>query len=250
MTYVLESSGKSGHTAIPQPDNAIYKLAAALVRVGNLKFPIELDPTTKAYFGRTAALETGQTRADMLAVDRAMPDLSAADRLAANPERNANLRTTCVATLLQAGTVENALADEARATVQCRLLPGDAPSEVQRALIAAIADAAIRITMTEGGEPNPASPLDHRLMGRIERAVHSLWPGLLVLPTLNIGASDSVYTRAAGIPTYGLCSIFYDLDDDRAHADDERIGVDNFYDGVEFMHRLLTELSAAYVPAN
>jgi acetylornithine deacetylase/succinyl-diaminopimelate desuccinylase-like protein len=245
VTYRLQTSGKSGHTAIPQPDNAIYKLAAGLTRWGKFQFPIELDATARAYFGRTAAMETGQTRLDMIAVSRAAPDIAAAERLAVNPERNANLRTTCVATLLQAGTVENALADRAQATIQCRLLPGDSPDFVRQTLVRVLADPAIGVTVTDPGDPNPASSLTPQIMARVEQAVHSQWPGVLVIPSLNIGASDSVYTRAAGIPTYGLCSIFYDLDDDRAHADDERIGVENFYEGVEFTYRLLEAMSRA-----
>jgi acetylornithine deacetylase/succinyl-diaminopimelate desuccinylase-like protein len=245
MTYRLETTGKSGHTAIPQPDNAIYKLAAGLTRLAAFQFPIELDDTTRAYFGRTAAMETGQTRADMIAVSSSHPDMRAAERLTSNPERNANLRTTCVATLLKAGTVENALADSAQATVQCRVLPGDSPDFVRDTLTQALADPAIGISVIELGEANPASPLTAEIMSRVESAVHSMWPGVLVIPALNIGASDSTYTRAAGIPTYGLCSIFYDLDDDRAHADDERIGVENFYEGVEFTYRLLKSMSQA-----
>jgi acetylornithine deacetylase/succinyl-diaminopimelate desuccinylase-like protein len=245
ITYQLETLGKSGHTAIPQPDNAIYKLSAGLTRLGAFRFPIEFDDTTRAFFERTAVMETGQTRADMIAASSAQPDMAAAERLTENPERNANLRTTCVATLLKAGTVENALADSAQATVQCRVLPGDSPEYVRKTLIEVLADPAIKITVTEAGEPNPASVLTPQIMSRVEGAVHSMWPGVLVIPALNIGASDSVYTRAAGIPTYGLCSIFYDLDDDRAHADDERIGVESFYQGVEFTYRLLKALSQA-----
>jgi acetylornithine deacetylase/succinyl-diaminopimelate desuccinylase-like protein len=243
VTFKLETTGKSGHTAIPQPDNAIYKLAGGLTRLGAFKFPIELDDTTRGYFGRTADMETGQTRADMLAVSQPRPDMAAAERLAENPERNANLRTTCVAALLEAGTVENALPDAAQATVQCRVLPGDSLDLVRDTLVRVLADPAIRVTVTEPGDPNPASAPTPQILARVGDAVHSMWPGLPVLPALNIGASDSVYTRGAGIPTYGLCSIFYDLDDDRAHGDDERIGVSSFYDGVEFTYRLLQSMS-------
>jgi acetylornithine deacetylase/succinyl-diaminopimelate desuccinylase-like protein len=245
ITYRIETTGKSGHTAIPQADNAIYKLAFALTRLSALQFPIELDDTTRAYFARTAAMETGQTHLDMIAVSAAQPDMLAAQRLSANPERNANLRTTCVATLLKAGSVENALADNAQATVQCRVLPNDSPDFVRNTLIETLADPSISVRMTEPGEANPASALTPEMMSRIEATVHSMWPDLPVIPSLNIGASDSVYTRSAGIPTYGLCSIFYDLDDDRAHGDDERIRVDNFYEGVEFTYRLLKAMSQA-----
>jgi acetylornithine deacetylase/succinyl-diaminopimelate desuccinylase-like protein len=176
--------------------------------------------------------------------------MAAAERLAANPERNANLRTTCVATLLKAGTVENALPDSAEATVQCRVLPADSLDLIRETLRRVLADSLIRMTVTEPGNPNPASAPTLQILTRVETAVHSMWPGLLVLPSLNIGASDSVYTRAAGIPTYGLCSIFYDLDDDRAHADDERIAVSSFYDGAEFTYRLLKSMSRAPPIAN
>jgi acetylornithine deacetylase/succinyl-diaminopimelate desuccinylase-like protein len=245
ITYQLRAVGKSGHTAIPQPDNAIYKLAAALTRLVTLRFPIEFDATTRAFFARTASTETGQTRADMIAASNLVPDMAAAERLTANPERNAHLRTTCVATMLKAGTVENALADDAEATIQCRVLPQDTPEFVKASLVRAVADPSVSVTTIEPGQENPESPLRPQLLSHIEAVVHSMWPGVVIVPALNIGASDSVYTRAAGIPTYGLCSIFYDLDDDRAHADDERIGVANFYEGVEFTYRLLKALSRA-----
>lgn len=245
LTFRLETSGKSGHTSIPQPDNAIYKLAAGLTRLAAFQFPIELDDTTRTYFARTAGMETGEIRADMLAISGAHPDMAAAERLAVKPERNANLRTTCVASLLKGGTVENALADTAQATVQCRVLPGDSPDFVRESLVQVVADPAISVTVTETGMTNPASRLTPQIMSRVEGTVHSMWPGLLVIPALNIGASDSTFTRAAGIPTYGLCSIFYDLDDDRAHGDDERIRVESFYEGVEFTYRLLKSMSQA-----
>jgi acetylornithine deacetylase/succinyl-diaminopimelate desuccinylase-like protein len=245
ITYQLRAVGKSGHTAIPQPDNAIYKLAAALTRLATFRFPIEFDATTRAFLARTASTETGQTRADMIAASNPVPDMVAAERLTTNPERNAHLRTTCVATMLKAGTVENALADDAEATIQCRVLPQDTPEFVKASLVRAVADPAVSVTTTEPGQENPESPLRPQLLSHIEAVVHSMWPGVLVVPALNIGASDSVYTRAAGIPTYGLCSIFYDLDDDRAHADDERVGVASFYEGVEFTYRLLKAMSRA-----
>jgi acetylornithine deacetylase/succinyl-diaminopimelate desuccinylase-like protein len=243
ITYQLRAVGKSGHTAIPQPDNAIYKLAAALTRLATFRFPIEFNATTRAFFARTASTETGQTRADMIAASNSVPDMAAAERLSANPERNAHLRTTCVATLLRAGTVENALADEAEATIQCRVLPQDTPEFVKASIVRAVADPSVSVTTTEPGQENPESPLPPQILSHIEAAVHSMWPGVVVVPALNIGASDSVYTRAVGIPTYGLCSIFYDLDDDRAHADDERIGVTSFYEGLEFTYRLLKAMS-------
>jgi acetylornithine deacetylase/succinyl-diaminopimelate desuccinylase-like protein len=171
--------------------------------------------------------------------------MSAAERLTANPERNANLRTTCVATLLTAGTAENALADNAQAIVQCRALPADSPDFVYKMLVRVLANPAIDVTVTEPGHVNPESPLTPEFMSRVEGVVHSMWPGVLVIPALNIGASDSIYTRAAGIPTYGLCSIFYDLDDDRSHGDDERISVESFYQGIEFAYRLLKRMSRA-----
>ena len=243
ITYQLRAVGKSGHTAIPQPDNAIYRLAAALTRLATFRFPIEFNATTRAFFARTASSETGQTRADMIAASNSVPDMAAAERLSANPERNAHLRTTCVATSLRAGTVENALADDAEATVQCRVLPQDTPEFVKASLVRAVADPSVSVTTTEPGQENPESPLPPQILSHIEAAVHSMWPGVVVVPALNIGASDSVYTRAVGMPTYGLCSIFYDLDDDRAHADDERIGVTSFFEGVEFTYRLLKAMS-------
>jgi acetylornithine deacetylase/succinyl-diaminopimelate desuccinylase-like protein len=180
ITYQLKAPGKSGHTAIPQADNAIYTLAAALTRLAAFKFPIEFDDTTRAFLARTASTETGQARAEMIAASNLLADLAAAERLIANAERNAHLRTTYVATMLQAGTVENALADNAEATIQCRVLPQDTPEFVKASLVKAVADPSVSVTTTEPGHDNPESSLRPQLLSIIEAAVYSMWPEVLL----------------------------------------------------------------------
>jgi acetylornithine deacetylase/succinyl-diaminopimelate desuccinylase-like protein len=243
VSFVLSAHNKGGATSTPRPDNAIYELAQALVRFSAYRFPIRLSDTTRAYFQGLAGQESGQVRRDLLAVSRMPIDGAAAARLAENPERNAAMRTTCVASLIGGGSQENALPGEAHTTIQCRLLPGDEPEDVARTLRRVVGDPGIAVTMTEAGLPSPEPAPQPDVIARVRQTAQAMWPGLAVMPTLNIGSSDSVYTRAAGIPTFGLCSIFYDLDDDRMHAADERIGVAAYYEGVEFTYRLMKALS-------
>jgi acetylornithine deacetylase/succinyl-diaminopimelate desuccinylase-like protein len=244
VTFTWETENKGGHSSEPRPDNAIYELSHALERLEGYKFPVHLTDTTRGFFAQMATLETGQTKADMLAVAQPTPDLAAAERLSRNVGNNALLRTTCVATLLSGGDAENALPQRARATVQCRLIPGETPEEVQAQLVKVADDPGVKVSLAAPIKPSGESKLTPQITGRFETVVHTLYPGLPVVPWMDAGASDSVYTRAAGIPSYGSSSIFGDVDDVRAHGRDERVGVEDYYRGVEFTYLLMKQMSA------
>jgi len=158
---------------------------------------------------------------------------------------NAQMRTTCVATRLEGGHAENALPQVARATVNCRMLPGADPKEVAQTLVRVLDDDKIEVTPI--GEPRPSqpSPLRPDVMGPIERITNELWPGVPVIPTMSTGATDGLYLRNAGIPVYGVDGIFTEVDDTRAHGRDERLGAKEFYEGREFLYRLVKALASA-----
>jgi len=246
VTYVAETTNKGGHSSEPRPDNAIYELTAALDRLARFKFPIRLIPTVRAFYSSQAQFETGSRQADMRAVGNG--DLAAAERLASDPTDNAQVRTTCVATMLEAGHAENALPQRARATIQCRMLPGDTQQQVEDTLKDVLADPAVKLTVKTPATPSPESPASREVMATFERVVHSMWPGLIVMPSMDAGASDSKFTRAAGIPSYGAASNFFDLEDMRAHGRDERIKADRFAEGSEFAYRLMKAFSGPGAP--
>jgi acetylornithine deacetylase/succinyl-diaminopimelate desuccinylase-like protein len=246
VTFAAETTNKGGHSSEPRPDNAIYELTAGLDRLAVFKFPLRLTNTVRAFYASQAQFETGARQADMRAVGNG--DLSAAERLATDPTDNAQLRTTCVATMLEAGHAENALPQRARATIQCRMLPGDTQEQIQAALQQVLADPAMKLTITRAATPSPESPPSTAVMAIYTRVVRSMWPGLTVMPSMDAGASDSKYTRAAGIPSYGATSNFFDLEDMRAHGRDERIRADRFVEGEEFAYRLMKAFSAAGAP--
>jgi len=246
VTFTAEATNKGGHSSEPRPDNAIYELTAALDRLAAFKFPIRLTDTVRAFYAGQAQLVTGAQQADMRAVGKG--DVAAAERLAADPTDNAQLRTTCVATMLEAGHAENALPQRARATIQCRMLPGDTQEQIKATLERVLADTALHVTVTRPATPSPESPPSDAIMGVFRRVVQSMWPGLLVIPSMDAGASDSKYTRAAGIPSYGAISNFYDLEDMRAHGQDERIQADRFAAGAELSYRLMKAFSSAGAP--
>ncbi len=242
QSFTLEATNPGGHSSRPRKDNAIYQLSQALVRVSKYDFPVQLDEITSAYFERMSQIEGGETGKDMSAVAR-NADPKAAARLSSSPYYNAILRTTCVATELQGGHAENALPQTARATVNCRLFPGTDPSAVQQTLEQVIDDEEVRISPVAVARPSPPSPLSQEVMGAIERITQKMWPGVPVIPTMSTGATDGLYLRNAGIPTYGVSGIFSDVDDARAHGKDERIPVASFFEGREFLYRLVLALS-------
>ena len=108
-SYALDVHNRGGHSSVPRQDNAIYQLAAALMRLSRFSFPVDLNEVSRSYFAARAKVDTGQIADDMRAVAATPLDTAAANRLSAVPLYNSMLRTTCVATLLTAGHAENAL---------------------------------------------------------------------------------------------------------------------------------------------
>jgi acetylornithine deacetylase/succinyl-diaminopimelate desuccinylase-like protein len=242
-TFRVEATNKGGHSSLPVKDNAIYRLAAALSRLSAFDFPVHLTEVTTAFLQRTASIVGGQEGADMKAVATAKPDQAAAARLSKTPLYNAMLRTTCIPTMLEGGHADNALPQLARATVNCRIVPGEAPAAVLRTLERVLADDTLKVTSATDYPTSPVSPLRADLMQAVERVTAELWPGVPVVPVMSTGGTDGTFLRIAGIPTYGISGLFEDIDDVRAHGQDERLGVSAFYEGREFLYRLVKEIA-------
>ena len=250
--FQLTALNPGGHSSLPTPDNAIYHVADALSRLEHSPFPVELNPVTRTYFERRAPLEDPQTKADMNAVLHTPPDAAAVARLSKDPRYNSLLRTTCVATRLSAGHANNALPQSAQANVNCRILPGHTPEETRQALIRIFDDpkVTVRYVAVHGSEerapdnkgfPTVLPPPD--VLGPLERVCAEVWPGIPVIPEMETGASDSVHTMAAGIPSYGINGLGIDQDDVRAHGKDERVRITAFFEGVDFYYRFLRALT-------
>jgi acetylornithine deacetylase/succinyl-diaminopimelate desuccinylase-like protein len=242
-SFELEAKNKGGHSSLPSKDNAIYRLAAGLLRIANYDFPVRLNETTRIILKEAADEETGQVKADLLTLLNNPDDLEAAGRIAGtSPYYNAMMRTTCVATMAEAGHAENALPQSAHATINCRLLPDDDPENVLSTLKEVVADTGLSVTCTYSSFTAPLSLLTDEVMEPVKLISASMWPGVNVLPSMSTGASDGRYLRRAGIPVYGISGMFGDPDDIRAHGQDERMGVNEFYEGVEFMYRFIKAL--------
>jgi len=244
VTYQIEATDKGGHSSRPTPDNPLYRLARALDHVSAYSFPVHLTATTRDYFDRRAALEIGQTSDDMRAAGAGTASPEAIARLSSQVETSILLHTTCVATQMEAGHGESALPERARATLQCRIIPGESDADVQAALTRVIDDPKVRLSVRWPYAPSPESPPSPIVIGAVEAVTRGLWPGVVVLPVMSAGASDSALTRGAGIPSYGVDGMFDDLDDGRAHGRDERIGVRAFGEELEFTYRLMKRLAS------
>jgi acetylornithine deacetylase/succinyl-diaminopimelate desuccinylase-like protein len=253
VDYQFEALNPGGHSSVPSPDNAIYRLSDALARLRGFSFPVSTSEITRNYFLKTAVLSSGQTAADMRAVAKTPPDPAAVARLSQVLYFNSLLHTTCVATMLTGGHAPNALPQMARANVNCRIIPGEEPEAIRATLEKVAADSAVKVTIVPVIAPDgshvpqvgvPPSPLLPEVVQAEEKTVHSFWPDLPVVSTMSTGASDGRYLRLAGIPTYGIACMFYELDDNRAHGKDERIGVKEFDEGVEVNYQLIRNLSS------
>lgn len=246
VDFRLEVKSNGGHSSRPVKDNAIYHLSQGLARLADFDFPVSLNETTRGYFERTAALESPETAADFRAVigsDHAKAE-EAAKRLSQSAFFNALLRTTCVATRLEGGHANNALPQTAAANVNCRMLPEDSLQNVQDTLKRVLADDRIVVSISGEAIPAPASAINPTIVSKLQSLSAKLYGGLPVVPVMDTGASDGKYLRIAGIPTYGVPGVFEDVDDVRAHGKDERIGVKDFYDGVDFYYEFIKSLGA------
>ncbi|MFZ0852367.1 MAG: M20/M25/M40 family metallo-hydrolase [Hyphomicrobiaceae bacterium] len=245
ISYKLEATDRGGHSSLPTKDNPIHRLAEALTRLSKFSFPFKLSEITRTFFSRAAEAENPQTAADMRAIAAGHPDVDALSitRLSANPIYNAQLRTTCVATQIQGGHAVNALPQRASATVNCRVLPGEPIGELYATLRQVLADDGISITPFGGPVLSTPSPLHQEIMGAIENLTAEFWPSIPVIPIMSTGATDSTYLRNAGIPAYGHSGLADDVDDFRAHGKDERVPVKSFFEGQEYLYRLVKTLS-------
>ncbi len=254
--FQLVVTNPGGHSSLPVPDNAIYHLADALTRLQAYKFPFELNPVTRAYFEALSNVETGQAAADMKAVLQTPPDQAAIARLSKDPSHNSTMHTTCVATRLDAGHANNALPQMAKANVNCRILPGHSREEIRQQLIGIFADPKVTVNyVTEGGEVFPSAPdakalppaaIEPEVMQAMTQVAGKFWPGVPIIPDMADGASDGVYTNAAGMPTYAISGIALETNDIRAHGKDERVPVESFFTGVDFYYQLLKALTTSH----
>ncbi len=240
----LETKSPGGHSSQPAEDNAIYRLANGLVHMEAYNFPVQFSETTKSYFTTMASFESGILAEDMKSVAGNFPDSMSVHRLAKLPYYNAMMRTTCVATMVDAGHAINALPQSAKATINCRLLPGTTQETVVKKIKEILADSQILVTVTIPLINGSASPLTKEIRQTVEEVTHKLWTGIPVLPVLGVGASDGKYLRAAGMPTYGVSGVFLDVDDFRMHGKDERIRTKDFYDGLEYQYELIRAFSS------
>lgn len=245
--FTLTAKNPGGHSSLPRPDNAIYQLAAALMKVSQHTFPVELNDVTRAFLERTATVERAEIAAAMRALVRDPRDTRASAVLSREPMYNSILRTTCVATTLKGGHAANALPQTAEAYVNCRMLPEARPSDVRDAIVRAIGDTGIEVSAAPARDPRPAMAVVPDVMRAVEAVTKEMWGDIPVIPMMMTGATDAIPWRNLGIPAYGVSGIMIDPNDLRAHGRDERLPVKSFFDGLEFSYRLVKRLSSAPV---
>jgi acetylornithine deacetylase/succinyl-diaminopimelate desuccinylase-like protein len=248
--FRLSTTNRGGHSSQPRPDNAIYELMHALDKVEANPFPVELNAVTRASLEQIATITTAERAAEIRGV--LAGDAKAIAAFSKDPSDSATLRTTCVATMLKGGHAPNALPGAAEANVNCRILPGHSPEEIRQVLIKLFADPKLTVEyVADDGTVSATAPsrtsmapppLRQDVFVPLREVTARLWPGIPIIPVMNAGASDSIYTMAAGIPSYGIGGVGIDYDDDRAHGRDERVRVESYFTSVEFYYLYLEAL--------
>jgi acetylornithine deacetylase/succinyl-diaminopimelate desuccinylase-like protein len=242
VNFDFEATNAGGHSSVPQKDNAIYDLSAALDRLSRYDFPARLGYVTRSYFARLANIETGALSDAIAAISQNKASDEQMKIVSNVPRYNAQLRTTCVATRLDGGHADNALPQRAKATVNCRLLPGEDPEFVLKSL-AEVAGPRVTVKARSTPRASEATDAESPTVKTIQRISEGMWPNVPVVPTMSTGATDGSRLRNAGIPTYGTSGIFVEYGEIRIHGRDERVLIKSFYDGSEFLYRLVRALS-------
>jgi len=250
--FRLTATNRGGHSSLPRPDNAIYELMHALDKLEETPFPVELNDVARAQLAEDAKIAAPARAAILRGVLATPPDAKAVAEFVKDPNDNALLRTTCVATMLSGGHAPNALPGTATANVNCRILPGHAQEQVRQQLLALFGDPKLAVEyVADDGTVSATAPDRQSLapppplpavFDPLRAVTAEMWPGIPVVPTMEAGASDSIYTMAAGLPSYGVSGVGIDVDDVRAHGRDERLRVESFYQGVEFYYLYLKAL--------
>ena len=241
QVYTLTVTNPGGHSSRPVPDNAIYRLSAGLERLAAHQFAIEITPVTRTYFERMAPIVGGEAGAAMTAIARNPNDAAAQAALAHDPTYNSMMRTTCVATRLDAGHAPNALPQRAVATLSCRVMQGTTPEQVQAELRRVVADDQINVEIIRRRNGSQAPRLTREIMAPVERAAARLWPGVPIVPVMIAGATDGRFTNTAGIPTYGMSGMFSTPGETNAHGLNEKIRVQSLYEGRDFLEAIVRE---------
>ena len=247
-TYVdieLSVRNPGGHSSRPRRKNAIYDLAGALSRIQAYQFPVQYNDITQRYFEMRADAETGALGEAMRRFAADPGDADAAATLADSPSQVGITRTTCVATMLDAGHAENALPQSATANINCRLFPGVDVDDVVATLRRVIASEDVEIRVKGAPRSAPASGLREDVMDAIAKAVHAQYPELPIIPYMTTGATDGRALRAAGIPTYGSTGLFTRAEDSFAHGLNERVLVKSFFQALEHWSIVIRELSGS-----
>jgi acetylornithine deacetylase/succinyl-diaminopimelate desuccinylase-like protein len=240
QNFRIEATNPGGHSSRPRPDNAIYELAAALTKVGQYEFPVQLSDTTRAYFTETAKLTGGEMGAAMQRLVANPKDAEANAIVSRDPTYHSMLRTTCVATMLDGGHAENALPQRAGANINCRMFPGDPIENVRAQLVSAIGNPKISVTATGDISPTPPPPpLTPLVYGNAKKVAEKHFPGVPMLPAMTTGATDGRFLNAAGIPTYGVPGRFSDPDGNGVHGLNERKSVDGLYAERDYLFDLV-----------
>jgi acetylornithine deacetylase/succinyl-diaminopimelate desuccinylase-like protein len=244
QSYYLTATNPGGHSSRPRPDNAIYSLAHTLGRVEAHRFEPMQNATTRAYFAHRAETAPPELAGAIRRWLADPADAAAADLVEASPTEVGMTRTRCVATRLEGGHAENALPQQARATVNCRIFPGVDPASVLATLRTLSQPDGVIVEPVDTARPTDASPLREDVVSAYTAAVRARHPGAAIVPDMSTGATDGLYFRARGVPVYGVEGSWAVIPaDERAHGRDERLPVRAFYNDVDHWTDLIRRVA-------
>ena len=243
VSFELTVNNPGGHSSRPRPDNAIYELAEALLKIKAHRFPVMSSDMTREYFKISGKQLGGEVGKAMIKFSENPNDKTASDRLAIESSYVGATRTTCVTTMLSAGHAENALPQSATATVNCRIFPGVSVEEIRNKLQAVVENKNVEFITLGSPVESPISETREDVMAAISKAVHPRYPSLTIMAYMESGGTDGMHFRSAGIPTWAMSGVFMNPNEMFAHGLNERLPKKAFYDGLDHWTIILKELA-------
>ncbi len=242
--FAITVTNPGGHSSRPGTTNAIYQISRDLERLAGYRFPVMSSDITMAGFKAAAGATKGPVGDAIRAYVANPKDEKAIAILSDDPGNVGQLRTTCVATMINGGRATNALPQKVSANVNCRIFPGTPSEEIRQTIVKVIADPAATVTRAnDGAIDSGASPLRADVLAAVTKAVHARFPGLPVVPNMSAGATDGMFFRAIGVPTYGVSGLFMKSSDDFSHGLNERAPTDAIDGALAHWESLLKDLA-------
>lgn len=234
-TFEAVANIEGGHSAAPYNETAIDILVAALDRVHDHPMPAKLIPATNTFLQKIKHLLPGKMRFGINNLWLFQKKLL--KEMGKNNGTNSLIRTTIVTTMINSGVKDNVIPSFAKATINCRILPGQTVSEAEQHLKDQINDNRITLTRTEDcWDPPPATDRHGFAYKKVDSLVREIFPEAISAPLFVVGTTDARYFRKI---SDGVINFLPVTDSKGMHGVNEARAIQDYFKLILFFEKLM-----------